>query len=176
MGPTLELGPDSSHVHGVHNSFIVREDAMHGDAPLIPILRTNFRVDVAVERLSYPINAISTVRPHLPPVHLHSYDPSRDLNDSRNLPSCLNIKRHKNRQLIVEYMMGNGSTFGDIIPPTNLPNISSMFVCLPTPLFHLHSNCFIGQIDTLVTNILLELIPKRVVGSVLNTIRIERIN
>ncbi len=90
---------------------------MNRDALLIPIFWPNFRVHVAVECVCYALNVVSTIGSHLLLGQLETNNLSRDLDNSSYLSCCLNIKRHKNSLLVVEYLVGNGSAFGDIHPP-----------------------------------------------------------
>ena len=82
----LELGPDGSHVVCIHDPIVIGEDAMHGDAPLIPIFLMNFRVHIAVEHVPYALDIISTIGPHLCPtisIHLQMNKLCRDCQPSQ---------------------------------------------------------------------------------------------
>ncbi len=82
---------------------------MNGDALLISIFWPNFRVHVAVECVCYALNVFSMIESHLllGRIQLETNNLSRDLDNSSYLSCCLNIKRHKNSLLVVEYLVGN---------------------------------------------------------------------
>ena len=105
------FGPHSSHVAGVLDPLIIGEDAMNGDAPLIPIFRQNFRVHVDVEGVCYTLNIVRKGRTNLLlcQIDLETDNFCRYLDNSSYLTSRFNVKWEKNSVLIVEYVTGNGS-------------------------------------------------------------------
>jgi hypothetical protein len=115
----IELWPCISHVAGSNNPLVLGDGAMNRDNVLIPILWSNFRVYVPTECLSYVHNVVGMVRTNLRlgRIVLEMNNLSRYLDNASNISYRLDVKRQKNSLLVVEYVVGDGSAFGDRAPP-----------------------------------------------------------